>query len=78
MLKISVEEASRNLKALLEKVAQGEEIVLVEQEKAVARLVPPQTKEQWLDSLKKFRNSITVHGEPLSKTVIEARQEERY
>ena len=78
MLKISVEEASRNLKALLEKVAQGEEIVLVEQEKAVARLVPPQTKEQWLDSLKEFRNSIIIHGEPLSTTVIEARQEERY
>ena len=78
MLRISVEEAARNLKALLEQVAKGEEVILVEQDKAVARLVPLQTKEQWLASRKVFRDSLHVKGEALSATVIKARQEERY
>ncbi|WP_442938948.1 type II toxin-antitoxin system Phd/YefM family antitoxin [Nostoc sp.] len=30
-----------NLKSLLEQVARGEEVILLEQDKAVARLVPP-------------------------------------
>lgn len=78
MLRITVEEAARNLKALLERVAKGEEVVLLEQGKEVARLVPVQAKEQWLASKKVFRNSLQVKGEPLSATVIQARQEERY
>ncbi len=45
MSQISVEEASRNLKKLLEQVATGEEVILVEQDRVVARLVPPVTKE---------------------------------
>jgi prevent-host-death family protein len=44
MSKVSVEEAARNLKALLEQVAAGEEVILVEQDKPVARLVPPSTQ----------------------------------
>ena len=37
MSQISVEEASRNLKKLLEQVATGEEVILVEQDRIVAR-----------------------------------------
>lgn len=73
MLRISVEEAARNLNALLEQVAKGEEVILVEQGKAVARLVPLQAKEQWLASRKVFRDSVQVKGEALSATVIKAR-----
>ncbi|NEP83880.1 MAG: DUF433 domain-containing protein [Okeania sp. SIO3C4] len=36
------------------------------------------TREEWLASLRKFRDSVWVSGEPLSATVIKARQEERY
>jgi prevent-host-death family protein len=78
MLKISVEEAARNLKDVLERVAKGEEVILVEQEKAVARIVPLQQKEQWLASRKEFRDSLQVKGEPLSVTVINQRHQERY
>jgi prevent-host-death family protein len=78
MSKVSVEEAARNLKALLEQVAAGEEVILVEQDKPVARLVPPSTKEDLLADMKQFRESLAVTGEPLSQTVIKARQEERY
>ena len=41
-------------------------------------IVPRLTKEEWLASLRKFRDSVRVSGEPLSATVIKARQEERY
>ena len=78
MLRISVEEAARNLKALLERVAKGEEVVLLEQEKAIARLVPLQQKEQWLASTREFRDSLPVKGESLSTTVISVREQERY
>lgn len=78
MSKVSVEEAARNLKALLDRVAAGEEVILVDRDKPVARLVPPSTKENLLSDMKQFRESLTVTGEPLSQTVIKSRQEERY
>ncbi|MCC5641846.1 type II toxin-antitoxin system Phd/YefM family antitoxin [Nostoc sp. CHAB 5824] len=77
MLRISVEEAAMNLKSLLERVARGEEIILLEQDKAVARLVPPLQKEQQLANIKQFRDSLAIKGESLSATVINARTEER-
>ena len=78
MSRISVEQASRNLKALLEEVAERKEVILVEQDKPIARLVPPIPKEEWLAKTKEFRNSLSVKGEPLSRTVIKARSSERY
>jgi antitoxin (DNA-binding transcriptional repressor) of toxin-antitoxin stability system len=78
VLKISVEEAVVNLKNLLEQVAKGEEIILLEENQVVARLVPPQKKEQRLARMKKFRNTLAVKGEPLSATIINARIEERH
>jgi antitoxin (DNA-binding transcriptional repressor) of toxin-antitoxin stability system len=77
VLKISVEEAAINFKSLLEQVAKGEEVILLEQDKIVARLVPPQKKEQRLASMKKFRDALAIKGEPLSTTVVNARIEER-
>ncbi|WP_335236874.1 type II toxin-antitoxin system Phd/YefM family antitoxin [Nostoc sp.] len=77
MLRISVEEAAMNLKSLLELVARGEEVILLDQDKVVARLVPPLQKEQRLVTMKKFRESLAIKGESLSATVINARIEER-
>ncbi len=74
MSKVSVEEAARNLKALLEQVAAGEEVILVDRDKPVARLVPPSTEKDLLADMKQFRESLAVTGEPLSQTVIKARQ----
>ena len=78
MSKISVEEASRNLKVLLEEVAAGKEVIIVDRDKPVARLVSPILKEEWLAKMKEFRNSLSIKGEPLSTTVIKGRGEERY
>ncbi len=78
MSKVSVEEAVSNLKALLEQVAAGEEVIIVEQDKPVARLVPPSTEEEVFADMRQFRESLSIKGESLSQTVIKARQEERY
>lgn len=78
MLKISVEEAAINFKNLLEQVAKGEEVFLLEHNKVVARLVPPQTKEHRLASMKQFRDTLALKGEPLSATIVNARIEERH
>lgn len=83
MLKVNVEEAAANLKALLEQVANGEEIILIQQDQEIARLIPfqtraPQTREQWLARTRKFRSTLQVQGEPLSATIVRARQGERY
>jgi antitoxin (DNA-binding transcriptional repressor) of toxin-antitoxin stability system len=77
MLRISVEEAANTLKTLLAQVAQGEEIILVEQDQEVARLIPSQSKDQWLTSARAFRASLNVQG-ALSETVIQERQGERF
>ncbi|MBD2530544.1 prevent-host-death family protein [Nostoc flagelliforme FACHB-838] len=76
MLRISVEEAAMNLKSLLERVARGE-VILLEQDKAVAHLVPPLQKEERLASMRQFRDTLAIKGESLSTTVLNARTEER-
>jgi antitoxin (DNA-binding transcriptional repressor) of toxin-antitoxin stability system len=76
MLEVSIDEAAPDLQTLLEQVAIGREVILVKQGKVIARLVPPQTREQYLASAKELRDSLHIKGEPLSTTVIKARQEE--
>jgi antitoxin (DNA-binding transcriptional repressor) of toxin-antitoxin stability system len=78
MVRVNVEEAANILKALLAQVAQGEEVILTEQDQEVARLVPPRTKDQWISSTRAFRDSLKVQGEALSATVIQERQGERF
>ncbi len=77
MLRVSVEAAAANLQGLLEQVAKGEEVILVEHEREVARLVPPPSREQWLARTKQFRQSLHVTGKALSTTVMDDRQGER-
>jgi antitoxin (DNA-binding transcriptional repressor) of toxin-antitoxin stability system len=76
MLKVNLEDALRDLKPLLEQVAQGEEVILCEQDKAFAKLVPLKSREQWLADMEKFRESLQVSGEALSSTIVKARQED--
>ena len=77
MFKISIEDVAEQLKVLLERVARGEEVILVEQDREVARLVPPSRRDQWLTQTRQFREALQIQGESLSATVIRARQEER-
>jgi prevent-host-death family protein len=78
MKNVSVREARENLKSLLDRVASGEEVVLLRRGKEVARLVPPKSGRRRLPSLEKLRASIALKGRPLSADVVQARREERY
>jgi len=77
-MEINVKEARNRLSSLLDRVEEGAEVILLRRGKEVARLVPPSGKGRRLPSLRDFRLSIKLQGSPLSETVIQDRQEERY
>jgi prevent-host-death family protein len=77
MERISVKEARRQLSSLLDRVAAGEEFILLRRGKEVARLVPPQSQSLF-PSLKNLRDSLQITGAPLSDEITNAREEERY
>jgi len=78
MLEISTKEARSNLSSILDKVEKGEEIVITRRGKRIARITSVDEKPVPLKSLKKFRAKINIEGKPLSQTVINQREEERY
>jgi prevent-host-death family protein len=78
MRTVSIREARASLRALLDDVAAGEEIVLVRRGKAVARLVPAGDAAKRLPSLADFRQSIQLSGTTLGEELAAAREEERY
>jgi prevent-host-death family protein len=75
---VSVAEARRKLRALLEEVSSGHQVSVVRRGREVARLVPPKPSGRRLPALGSFRASIRVTGEPLSRAVVRARREGRY
>ncbi|MDM8551460.1 type II toxin-antitoxin system Phd/YefM family antitoxin [Desulfobacterales bacterium HSG2] len=77
MLEINVEETHDNLISLLDKVVQDNEIIIKRHGKKVARLIS-EDKNLSLPSLASFRASIQIKGKPMSQTVIELRDKERY
>ncbi len=77
MLKINVKEARCNFSQLLNKVEQGQDILLIRRGKKVARLVSSETGCN-LPSLKEFRRTISLSGENLSSVILGARDKERY
>ena len=78
MTGISTKKARSELSSLLRRVEKGEEVVILRRGKEIARLVPVRGPGSRLPSLKDFRASIRVKGEPLSRTVVRIRDEERY
>lgn len=77
MLEVNVKEARSKFSQLLNKVEQGQDILLTRRGKKVACLVPPE-KDRRLPSLKEFRQTISVPGKGLGSAVQTARDEERY
>ena len=77
MLEVNVKEARAKFSQLLNKVEQGQDILLTRRGKKVACLVPPE-KDRRLPSLKEFRQTISVPGKGLGAAVQTARDEERY
>jgi len=78
MTKINVRQARGQFRALLNRVAAGEEVVIQRRGQDVARIVPPIRRGVRLPDLSGFRASLRVTGEPLSSIVAKARREARY
>ena len=77
-MEISVKEARSRFSSILDKVEDGREIIIRRRGKEVACLIPAGEAGKTLPSLKKFRNTIRMKGEPLSSVVKRGRKEERY
>lgn len=78
MRRVSVREAREQLRALLDDVAAGEEIVVVRRGKSVARLVPAGDDAKRLPVLADFRGSIQMQGGTVGEELAAARREERF
>lgn len=78
MIEVSVKDARSRLSLLLDRIEQGEIVMITRRGKGkkVAKLLSPK-EGQRLPSPKGFHDSISVRGTPLSQTVIDAREEER-
>ena len=77
-MEINVKDARSQLSALLDQVEVGDEVIILRRGREVARLVPPRGEDRLLPSLKNFRASIRITGEPLRNAVIRGKEEERY
>jgi prevent-host-death family protein len=75
MLSVGIFEAKAQLSQLVERVAQGEEVLVTRHGKPVARLVAPETSSdasalaEWTADLRAFRRGIDRGAKPGSTTV---------
>jgi prevent-host-death family protein len=71
-----VREARQNLSALLDEVKKGREVLITERGRPVAKLVPPDPpRRRRFTSLAAFRRRMPVLDPPLSRTVIDERED---
>jgi len=77
MLEINVKEMQSNLSALLERVERGEEIIITQDGRKIARLISAHKTRKTLPSLADFRSEIKTK-KSLSQAVIDLRSRERY
>ncbi len=76
-MQINIKEARTNFSRIIRQVEGGEEVIICQRGKEVARLVPPRGREKRLPTLKKFRSSVSVKGKSLSTEVLRMRDEKR-
>ena len=67
MIEVSIFEAKAHLSALLEKVSQGQEVLITKRGEPIARLVPAQRSDQaqiaaTIDTLLEFRKGMKLNG----------------
>ena len=77
-MEVNVKEARSKISSLLDRTQKGEEILILRRGKKVARLVPVARPKRCLPDLTAFRESLSVKGDSLSRTILEARNQERY
>lgn len=69
MTEINVKEARQRFRELLDRVEQGEEVIVTRHGEAVARLVPIERKAMRLPPLDDFRRSIGRQGTPSPRLI---------
>jgi prevent-host-death family protein len=76
---MNVKEARGSFSDVLNRVAAGDEVVITRRGDDIARIVPAKrARRKPFPSHKALRDSITLKGEPMSKTITRLRNEERY
>lgn len=78
MKKVKVNEVREHLAKYLSEAEKGEEIIITRHAKPVARLIAVSTGESGFPDLTEYRKSIKLQGKPVSESIIEFRDEERY
>ncbi|HLJ60809.1 MAG TPA: type II toxin-antitoxin system prevent-host-death family antitoxin [bacterium] len=78
MKAMNARDARAQLRALLDRVAAGEEVAILRRGKEVARMVPPARVRRRLPDLTAFRASLRVEGGPISRTIVASRRKERF
>ena len=76
-MEVSAKEARSKLSALLNKVEEGGEIVIVRRGKRVARLITAENRVRRLPTLKEFRASVKIKGLSLGSVMSREREEAR-
>lgn len=76
MKKAGIREARQSLSTLIEDVQNGREILITDRGKPVARLVrPKRSPSKPFESRTSFRASMPVLKPPLSRTIVEDRED---
>jgi prevent-host-death family protein len=78
MIEVNSKKARGKFSSLLNKVEEGEEVVISRRGRKVARMVSLRESPKRLPSLNDFRAKVKISGKPLSGIVIQSRDEERY
>lgn len=80
MLVINAKEVRGKFSSILDEVEKGEDVIITRRGKKVARItnINIDDKPTPLKALKDFRKNITIKEDPLSRTTINQRDEERY
>ncbi len=78
MKSINIRELTHHFSSYLKIVKRGERIVVTQRNLPVADLVPHNKNVEAPPAWKRPIKRIQIKGEPLSKTVIRMREEERY
>lgn len=78
MEKVKVNEVREHLAKYLSEAEKGEEIIITKHSRPVARLVPIDASTPGFPDLTEHCKAINVKNNPLSKTIIDQRKEERY
>lgn len=79
MESVNIREARRRLGEIVDAAERGESVVIVRHGREVARVTPiASAGNMCLPDLSEFRKTIRCKGKSLSKTVVEARDRERF